>query len=92
MTCSKWWQSDIENWYRPQRYPNVIGSQEKGKANRLKDSLPSLIGPYQSSFIKGRSIIDNIIIAQEMVHSMRRKKGASGWMAIKVDLEKDLTA
>lgn len=57
-------------------------------ANRLQHILPSLIGPYQASFIKGRSIIDNIIIAQEMVHSMKKKQGKGGWLAIKVDLEK----
>lgn len=57
-------------------------------ANRLKNSLPRLIGPYQSSFITGRSIMDNIVIAQELVHSMRKKKGQGGWIAIKVDLEK----
>ena len=51
-------------------------------ANRLKALLPTLIGPYQSSFITGRSIIDNIIIAQELVHSMRRKKGNGGWMVM----------
>ena len=31
---------------------------------------------------------DNVIIAQEVIHSMKHKKGNSGWMAIKVDLEK----
>lgn len=31
---------------------------------------------------------DNIAIAQEIFHSMRRKKGPKGWMAVKIDLEK----
>ncbi|XP_028757951.1 uncharacterized protein LOC114717017 [Neltuma alba] len=57
-------------------------------SKRLQSIMPLLTLPYQSSFIKGRSIIDNIIIAQEAIHSMRRKSGKSGWMAIKVDLEK----
>lgn len=43
---------------------------------------------FQSSFIQGRSIIDNIIIAQEVVHSMRKKQGKGGWMTLKIDLEK----
>lgn len=30
----------------------------------------------------------NIIIIREMIHSMRRKKGKKGWMALKLDLEK----
>ena len=57
-------------------------------ANRLKIIMPKLIGPMQSSFVLGRHITDNIIIAQEALHSMRNKKGKVGWMAIKVDLEK----
>lgn len=36
----------------------------------------------------GRHSGDNIIITQEVVHSMRRKKGKKGWMVIKIDLEK----
>lgn len=32
--------------------------------------------------------MDNIIIAQEIVHSMKRKKGSTGWMVMKLDLEK----
>ncbi|KAH1122560.1 hypothetical protein J1N35_005720, partial [Gossypium stocksii] len=42
----------------------------------------------QVSFIAGRYIIDNIIVAQEIMHSIRIKKGKKGWMAIKVDLER----
>ena len=32
--------------------------------------------------------IDNAIIVQELIHSISRKKGAVGYMAIKLDLEK----
>ncbi|KAH9722962.1 reverse transcriptase domain-containing protein [Citrus sinensis] len=56
--------------------------------NRLKAILPELIGPYQTSFVPGRHIIENIIVAQEIIYSMRRKTGNRGQMAIKVDLEK----
>ncbi|KAH9666253.1 reverse transcriptase domain-containing protein [Citrus sinensis] len=56
--------------------------------NRLQVILPDLIGPHQISFVPGRHITENIIIAQEVVHSMRRKMGKKGFMAIKVDLEK----
>ena len=57
-------------------------------ANRLQALLPDIIGPHQTSFVHGRHIIDNIVVAQEVVHSMRRKTGKRGLMAIKVDLEK----
>ena len=32
--------------------------------------------------------IDNAIIVQELIHSISRKKGAVGYMAIKLDFEK----
>lgn len=57
-------------------------------ANRLRTILPKLISQHQTSFVHGRSILENIIITQEVVHSMRTKQGAGGWMAIKIDLEK----
>lgn len=41
----------------------------------------------QASFIAGRSINENIILAQEVIHSMRSQKNKK-WMAIKIDLEK----
>lgn len=56
--------------------------------NRLKPVFPSLIALNQVSFVAGRWIKDNIVIAQEVVHSMPTKKGKKSWMVIKVDLEK----
>lgn len=56
--------------------------------NRLKPILPKLISNTQSSFVPGRQITDNIVIMQEVLHTMRRKKGVKGYMAIKIDFEK----
>lgn len=56
--------------------------------NRLKPILCKLVAPTQCSFVPNRQISDNIIVVQEMLHTMRRKKGAKGYMAIKLDLEK----
>ena len=50
--------------------------------------MEKLVGPRQCSFVPGRCTADNILVAQEVVHSMRMKKGSKGWMAIKLDLEK----
>ena len=50
--------------------------------------LPQLISPIESSFVPGCQITDNVIVMQEVLHSMRRKTGSKGWMAIKLDLEK----
>ncbi|XP_074301475.1 uncharacterized protein LOC141632870 [Silene latifolia] len=56
--------------------------------NRLKPVLSTLISPMQCSFVPKRQITDNIIIVQEILHSMRNKKGKKGFMALKLDLEK----
>lgn len=55
---------------------------------RLKDVMLKFIGPSQTSFIPGILSTDNIVVVQEAVHSMRRKKGKKGWMLLKLDLEK----
>ena len=57
-------------------------------ANRFKVIMNKVVAPMQSSFVPGRQITDNIIITQEVVHSMRTRKGRVGFMAVKVDLEK----
>ncbi|XP_074318679.1 uncharacterized protein LOC141655501 [Silene latifolia] len=57
-------------------------------ANRIKKVLPRLISENQSGFVPGRQISDNIIVFQETIHTMRRKKGKKAYMAIKIDLEK----
>lgn len=57
-------------------------------ANRLRLVLPKIISSNQDSFIVGLHIMDNIVIAQEVIHLMRTKKGKTAWLAIKVDLEK----
>ncbi|KAH1039539.1 hypothetical protein J1N35_041282 [Gossypium stocksii] len=56
-------------------------------ANRFKSIFPKIIGQEQACFIAGMSIVNNAIIAQVGLHSMRVKK-QSQWMAIKIDLEK----
>ncbi|GLT51746.1 hypothetical protein SLA2020_251350 [Shorea laevis] len=56
--------------------------------NRLRPFLQHLIGPFQNSFLAGRSTTDNIILTQEAVHSMRRMKGRKGALAFKIDLQK----
>ena len=50
--------------------------------------LPEIIGPHQIHFVHGHHIIDNIVVAQEVVHTMQRKTVKRRLMAIKVDLEK----
>ncbi|XP_073151932.1 uncharacterized protein [Henckelia pumila] len=43
---------------------------------RLKNIMTDIIGPFQSSFVPNRQITDNILIYQEVLNSIKRKKGA----------------
>lgn len=56
---------------------------------RLKKYLSDLISETQSSFVSGRLISDNILIAQEIFHELRTNKSYRGnFMAIKMDMSK----
>ncbi|KAK4270478.1 hypothetical protein QN277_023510 [Acacia crassicarpa] len=75
--------------FRPISLCNVIFKiVTKVIANRIKVVLPKIISPHQCSFVPGRHSSDNIIVAQEVIHSMRNLQGKRGYMAIKIDLEK----
>lgn len=56
-------------------------------ANRIQALLPSLINPCQSAFVKGRSIVDNILLMQEIVKNYHKAEGRPR-CAIKMDLMK----
>jgi hypothetical protein len=56
--------------------------------NRLKPLMPTIISPYQTGFVPTRSIHENIVVAQEMVHTMYKMRGRTGFIAVKVDLAK----
>ncbi|XP_026459958.1 uncharacterized protein LOC113360696 [Papaver somniferum] len=57
-------------------------------ADRIKSYLKHLISPYQAAFVPGRDIHYNIIVAHEMIHTMKHKEGHSGTMVLKLDLSK----
>lgn len=41
-------------------------------SNRLSPILPNLISPNQSRFVKGRRISENIMLAQEIIHHIKK--------------------
>jgi hypothetical protein len=54
-------------------------------AGRIKAVLPSLVGPYQTAFISGRRISDNILLSQELMKGYHKSTGTAR-CAMKVDL------
>ncbi|CAL9013233.1 unnamed protein product [Prunus brigantina] len=56
--------------------------------NKLVPIMPKIISPNQVSFVPGSQIVDNVIIAQELLHKFRNSKGKKGFIAWKIDLSK----
>jgi hypothetical protein len=58
-------------------------------ANRLKEVLPKCVSHHHSVFVLERSILDNDMVAIEVIHYMRAKtKGKTGCVALKLDISK----
>lgn len=75
--------------YRPINLCNsVYKIVTKIVVGRIRLLLNKLVSPVQAAFVPGKRGLDNIIIAQELIHSIDNKMGKEGYMEIKVDLEK----
>jgi hypothetical protein len=73
--------------YRPIALCNVVYKIiSKVIANRLKPLLPTLISQEQAGFVEGRQILDNIIHAHELIHTLKIQR--RGGMIIQLDLAK----
>lgn len=57
-------------------------------ASRLRLLLPKIISPNQGAFVNGRWIAENTVVAQELVHKVRRHKGKQGLMLLKIDIKR----
>ncbi|XP_039023289.1 uncharacterized protein LOC120155894 [Hibiscus syriacus] len=55
--------------------------------DRLSSVFPGMISMNQTTFVKGRSIVDNTLLAQEIVRGYSRKN-MSPRCALKIDLQK----
>jgi hypothetical protein len=56
-------------------------------ANRLKPILTHVISKEQSGYVEGRQIMDSVILAHEVIHSLKTSRTTG--MLIKLDLSKD---
>ncbi|KAL4395796.1 hypothetical protein AHAS_Ahas01G0027700 [Arachis hypogaea] len=75
--------------FRPISLCNVIYKIiTKVVVERLRPFLQDIIGPLQGGFIPERGAPDNIIVAQEVLHFMKKTKSKKGVLAFKIDLEK----
>lgn len=66
----------------------VYKAVSKLLAERLKQTLPLIISNSQSVFIPGRLLVENVLMATELIQGYNWKKISKGSM-LKVDLKKD---
>jgi hypothetical protein len=81
--------SHTANQFKPISLCNIVYKIiSKILANRLKALLPKIIFPLQSAFVPKRNIQDNTILAHELLLTFKAKRGKSGFMFLKMDMEK----
>ena len=79
--------ADRLSQFRPISLCNVIYKIiSKLMVDRLNQGLADLISEEQSGFVAGRKILDGIVIATEVIHSMAKSKEKA--MFIKLDMAK----
>ena len=76
--------------YRPISFCNVLYKLiAKVLANQLKQALAKIISPTQSTFVPGRLISNNDLVAFKDLHTMDVKmKGWQGYMTMKLYISK----
>jgi hypothetical protein len=81
--------SHTAHQFRPISLCNIVYKIiSKLLANRLKVHMHKIISPFQSAFVPKRHIQDNTILAHELLHTFKSKRGKGGFMFLKMDMEK----
>ena len=77
------------NHFRPISLHNVCYKIiSKILVNRIRPLLSKLIDPAQVAFVPNRWISENVVIAQEVVHSFKHMKKKQGYLGVKLDFNK----
>ena len=67
----------------------LLNIMTKAIVNRLKPLMDEVISESQSAFIPSQLIYDNVLVAYEISHYMKRKKqGKVSWASLKMDMSK----
>lgn len=76
--------------FRPISSSNVVYKLlSKVLVNRRKPFMRDLISDTQGVFVHDRSIYDNILVADEVAHSMKGKRSGHGcFVKVKLDMSK----
>lgn len=76
---------------RPIALCNVVYKiASKVLANRLKVILPKIVSPLQSTFVPGRQISNNTLVATEAAHFMHKlRRQSGGFFSLKLDINVD---
>ena len=77
------------NNFRPISLCNVVYKIiSKLLVAKFRPLLHKIISPCQSAFIPGRWIAENQVVVHELLHSFKVRKVKSGFIALKLDLQK----
>lgn len=88
MLVPKSTEVDRVSGFRPISCCNAIYKVvSKILARRLEKVLPVMVSPSQSAFVKGRLLVENVLLATEMVHGFGSKNSSPRGL-LKVDIRK----
>ena len=66
----------------------LLQSHLKNFGARLQPMLDKLIDPTQVAFVPNRNITENVLLAQEVVHSFSITEKKNGYVGLKLDFQK----
>lgn len=77
------------NHFRPISLCNFIYKiVSKIITSRLMNIMDIIISPHQEAFVRGWWIAENTVVAQELIHKLKKHKGKKELVIMKVDLKK----